>query len=533
MATIKFGNLVNITSVKYMKSGDTTGFIDIEDGYTTTSKQALAFVRLYFDAGTTFPETPTLEITLTSSGAHRYTVNGEISTDGYISFQVGANYQTAYTWTLNAVGEKSTPQKYTITTTLENATCNIASGTQYNEGESVTITVTANTGYYFETTPTVDGVPMTRVSDTEYTSTITINSNVSVVASAVVIKETYTVKLELSNATCNINDTTEYIKGEPLEIRVETVSNYYFATTPYISYYINGASQTTEFTTVQTTEYKTIYTCIISGNITGSWVTNENQKPYIHAIGQVIPTPEVGKYGIITIYNPTSDELTNISKVRYQSIGSGVVDLGQYITRLHRLFIPITTSDRAVVMLGGYNTNVESGVINSDVVTLPCGELTINEVYENENDYKNTQCEIYLPFIGYNTINTVDIMNKIITLEYRVNVITGDCIAILKANDIVINSYSGNCSFKIPYIINESSLVNELDINSEYLNDFTPYILIKRKEGSNNSLTTSDKKAPLQAFTGLTYIDIAFIQINAPRQEIDLIESVLQSGVIV
>ena len=85
----------------------------------------------------------------------------------------------------------------------------------------------------------------------------------------------------------------------------------------------------------------------------------------------------------------------------------------------------------------------------------------------------------------------------------------------------------------IGYIINESSLVNELDINSEYLNDFTPYILIKRKEGSNNSLTTSDKKAPLQAFTGLTYIDIAFIQINAPRQEIDLIESVLQSGVIV
>ena len=422
-------------------------------------------------------------------------------------------------------------QKYTVTTTLENATCNIASGTEYDEGTEITITVTADTGYWFTTAPTVDGVNMTRTSDTVYTKTVTVTGNVSVVASAVAIPETYTVNVDVSNATCNIDETTQYVMGEPLDIQVEASTGYYFATVPYIGYYIQGMYQALDFTTVQTTEYKTLYTCTVSGDITSQWNTVNGIT--IKAIGQVIPTPEIDKYGIITIYNPTSDELTNISKVRYKSIDGGTVDLGQFITRLHRLFVPVTTENKAVVMLGGYNTNVECGVIESDTITVSCGDITVNEVYENENDYKNTQCEIYLPFIGNNTVNTADIMNKVINLEYRINVITGDCLAILKAGDIVVNTFSGNCSFTIPYIMNEFSLVNKVDINAEYLNDFTPYLLIRRKDGVNNGISPIARKAPLNEFSGLIQVDTAFLQINAPRQEIDLLESVLQAGVIV
>ncbi len=422
-------------------------------------------------------------------------------------------------------------QKYTVTTTLENATCNVASGTEYDEGTEITLTVNADSGYYFTTAPTVDGVNMTRTSDTVYTATVTVTSNVSVVASAVVKPETYTVNVDVSNATCNIDETTQYVKGEPLDIQVEASTGYYFATVPYIGYYIQGKYLKMEFTTVQVTEYKTLYTCTVSGEITSQWNTVNGIT--IKAIGQVIPTPEIDKYGIITIYNPTSDELTNISKVRYKSIDSGTVDLGQFITRLHRLFVPVTTENRAVVMLGGYTTNVESGVIESDTITVSCGDITVNEVYENENDYKNTQCEIYLPFIGNNTVNTADIMNKVINLEYRINVITGDCLAILKAGGIVVNTFSGNCSFTIPYIMNEFSLVNKVDINAEYLNDFTPYLLIRRKDGVNNGISPIARKAPLNEFSGLIQVDTAFLQINAPRREIDLLESVLQAGVIV
>ena len=422
-------------------------------------------------------------------------------------------------------------QKYTVTTTLEHATCNIASGTEYDEGTEITLTVTADTGYYFTTAPTVDGVNMTRTSDTVYTATVTVTSNVSVVASAVVKPETYTVHVNVSNATCNIDETTEYVKGEPLDIQVEASTGYYFATVPYIGYYIQGKYLKMEFTTVQVTEYKTLYTCTVSGDITSQWNTVNGIT--IEAIGQVIPTPEIDKYGIITIYNPTSDELTNISKVRYKSIDGGTVDLGQFITRLHRLFVPVTTENRAVVMLGGYTTNVECGVIESDTITVSCGDITVNEVYENENDYKNTQCEIYLPFIGNNTVNTADIMNKVISLEYRINVISGDCLAILKAGGIVVNTFSGNCSFTIPYIMNEFSLVNKVDINAEYLNDFTPYLLIRRKDGVNNGISPIARKAPLNEFSGLVQVDIAFLQINAPRRELDLLESVLQAGVIV
>ena len=495
---------------------------------TTTLEHATCNIA----SGTEYDEGTEITLTVTADTGYWFTTAPTV--DGV---NMTRTSDTVYTKTVTVTGNVSVVAsavalpEYTVTTTLENATCNIASGTEYVTGTEVTITVTANDGYYFTTAPTVDGVNMTRTSDTVYTKTVTVTSNVSVVASAVVKPETYTVHVNVSNATCNINETTEYVKGEPLDIQVEASTGYYFATVPYIGYYIQGKYIKTEFTTVQVTEYKTVYTCTVSGDITAQWSTVNGIT--IEAIGQVIPTPEIDKYGIITSYNPTSDELTNISKVRYKSIDSGTVDLGQFITRLHRLFVPVTTENRAVVMLGGYTTNVECGVIESDTITVSCGNITVNEVYENENDYKNTQCEIYLPFIGNNTVNTADIMNKVISLEYRINVISGDCLAILKAGDIVVNTFSGNCSFTIPYIINEFSLVNKVDINAEYLNDFTPYLLIRRKDGVNNGISPISRKAPLNEFSGLIQVDIAFLQINAPRREIDLLESVLQAGVIV
>ena len=495
---------------------------------TTTLENATCNIA----SGTEYDEGTEITITVTADTGYWFTTAPTV--DGV---NMTRTSDTVYTKTVTVTGNVSVVAsavalpEYTVTTTLENATCNIASGTKYVTGTEVTITVTANDGYYFTTAPTVDGVEMTRTSDTVYTKTVTVTSNVSVVASAVAIPETYTVNVDVSNATCNIDETTQYVMGEPLDIQVEASTGYYFATVPYIGYYIQGMYQALDFTTVQTTEYKTLYTCTVSGDITSQWNTVNGIT--IKAIGQVIPTPEIDKYGIITIYNPTSDELTNISKVRYKSIDGGTVDLGQFITRLHRLFVPVTTENKAVVMLGGYNTNVECGVIESDTITVSCGDITVNEVYENENDYKNTQCEIYLPFIGNNTVNTADIMNKVINLEYRINVITGDCLAILKAGDIVVNTFSGNCSFTIPYIMNEFSLVNKVDINAEYLNDFTPYLLIRRKDGVNNGISPIARKAPLNEFSGLIQVDTAFLQINAPRQEIDLLESVLQAGVIV
>ena len=495
---------------------------------TTTLEHATCNIA----SGTEYDEGTEITLTVTADTGYWFTTAPTV--DGV---NMTRTSDTVYTKTVTVTSNVSVVAsavalpEYTVTTTLENATCNIASGTKYVTGTEITLTVTANDGYYFTTAPTVDGVEMTRTSDTVYTKTVTVTSNVSVVASAVAVPETYTVNVDVSNATCNIDETTQYVKGEPLDIQVEASTGYYFATVPYIGYYIQGMYQSLEFTTVQTTEYKTLYTCTVSGEITSQWNTVNGIT--IRAIGQVIPSPEIDKYGIITIYNPTSDELTNISKVRYKSIDGGTVDLGQFITKLHRLFVPVTTENKAVVMLGGYTTNVECGVIESDTITVSCGDITVNEVYENENDYKNTQCEIYLPFIGNNTVNTADIMNKVISLEYRINVISGDCLAILKAGDIVVNTFSGNCSFTIPYIMNEFSLVNKVDINAEYLNDFTPYLLIRRKDGVNNGISSIARKAPLNEFSGLVQVDTAFLQINAPRQEIDLLESVLQAGVIV
>lgn len=147
--------------------------------------------------------------------------------------------QTAYTsgdnvpWTFNFSGGTPEPTKYKVTSTLENCTLT-PTDTEIAEGTETTFTVTANSGYVFNAVPTINGTEMTKTSDTVYTSTITVNSDVSIVAHADADIITYPVTYDLNHATIKPNDAT-FKEGDNVTFIATADDGYEFSNSNYVT----------------------------------------------------------------------------------------------------------------------------------------------------------------------------------------------------------------------------------------------------------------------------------------------------------
>lgn len=646
MATVKFTNLVNINLVKFMKSSETNyKFIEIQDNYVTTTSKMGAFIRLYFDSGTTFPETPTCAVINTNTGSTTATLNGTIDTESnYVQFELGAGYQNAaYDWRLTAIGVQPQTTKYKFTTTLENCTTNIDTSTEYEEGASVDVTVTANDGYYFSTVPTVGGVEMT-TTETEnpqnYSLTVTMDSDKAIVASAVVIPiptpshvwtfnvegitsieystdygntyqpltedltfnnqylyiklnfvegttfanaptlvisdssmvevktvtgttqegnnyylfnvsnmyvasdyyytinaqgvapETYTVTVTITNCSCSVIDGQSFVKGVDFTATLTPDSGYYFESAPRLVAHIQGADVYYNFVEGE----NGIWSLTVDGATTNLWSGVSGQNPSITANAQVIPSPSVTKYGFITLYKPSGDNMESLANVRfYKDTNGNYIDLGQYISNVYRTFFTIPTSKSATLNLGGYSTDINTPVIENDTITLNCGSVEVTGKYNNVMDYNNTTIEIFLPFVGIVTLDTSKCIGKTLTLTYIVNLVNGKGIITLIDNDnIIVYNGSCECTFKVPYKVNQlDTIQGDISIESNYLLGFTPYIIIRRDKSIDTPIKSDIGTITLGTYSGYIKGRLLNNTVLATEKEKAEIETLFNNGVYI
>lgn len=729
MATVKFTNLVNINSVKFMKSSETNyKFIEIQDNYVTTTTKMGAFIRLFFNSGTTFPETPTCAVVNTNTGSTSATVNGTIDAEyNFVQFELGANLQNApYDWQLTAIGVQPQTTKYKFTTTLENCTTNVDTTTEYEKGASVDVTVTANDGYYFSTVPTVGGVEMTTTETTNprnYSLTVTMDSDKVIVASAVVIpiptpshvwtfnvagitsieystdygatyqpltedltfnnqylyiklnfvkgttfeiaptceifdnnmsnihtvtgslqednsylfnisnmyvfsNNYYTINAQgvapvivyhkftttLENCTTNIDPSTEYEEGATVEVTVTANDGYYFSTVPTVGgvemttteierpknytlsvimdsdksivasavslpetytvtvtltncscsvsdgqtfekgvdftatltpdsgYYFENAPQLLAHIQGAGVYYpfvegeNGIWNLTVDGATTSLWSGVSGQNPSITANAQVIPSPSVTKYGFITLYKPSGDNMESLANVRfYKDTNGNYIDLGQYISNVYRTFFAIPTSKSATLNLGGYSTNINTPVIENDTITLNCGSVAVIGKYNNIMDYNNTTIEIFLPFVGMVTLDTSKCIGKTLTLTYIVNLVNGKGIITLIDNDnIIVYNGSCECTFKVPYKVNQlDTIQGDISIESNYLLGFTPYIIIRRDKSIDTATKSDIGTIALATYNGYIKGRLLNNTILATEKEKAEIETLFNNGVYI
>ena len=154
-----------------------------------------------------------------------------------------------------------------------------------------------------------------------------------------------------------------------------------------------------------------------------------------------LPTISVMDTGLVTLYNPTVAELSDLGHFLWSDAFS--VDTFKKLfsdpfdTLIGLSILPVTPkiSGRHNIYFGNIDSGVACNVVANQFLPVDMGSLTLNETYASAFDYApSTQVDIYLPFIGSRGLNTNDVMGSTIHLIYKFDLLTGGCVAELFIN---------------------------------------------------------------------------------------------------
>lgn len=236
---------------------------------------------------------------------------------------------------------------------------------------------------------------------------------------------------------------------------------------------------------------------------------------YINA--NATPQTVIGsKYGSINVYTVTLDNLEEFSKVRFfkESMNNDgvsdftLIDLGDYVNRIKRIFVDVPSNTTDVIKCGNYNTGVECTTPDTDTITLNFGSVTVPSPNGDTTDYQS-ELQLFVPFKGFVTLGS-DYIGKDISLEYDINVITAGGIAKLVCDDVVIDFWDVSPSRDIIYqTAGERVRTIGNDLWDESIMYGTePYLKMKyytsmNKDGVNNTFKT----AQISSLSGFNKID--------------------------
>lgn len=154
-----------------------------------------------------------------------------------------------------------------------------------------------------------------------------------------------------------------------------------------------------------------------------------------------------------------SNELTDPSII--ESLVRTVTSPLDYVVSLKAMpatFEGFSTSLR----LGNYTSEEVGSVkqLNNFIYDIDCGSVTIPTFFDSFLDWSPyTNATLYLPFVGYVSLNLDKFIGDVLKIKYRVDAVSGDCIAFISNTRGLIATYSGNCSYNLPLRANDSSAI--------------------------------------------------------------------------
>lgn len=230
------------------------------------------------------------------------------------------------------------------------------------------------------------------------------------------------------------------------------------------------------------------------------------------------PVAVVGEqYGAINVYLVTLDELTEFSGKRFfketdhdPETGRPIyenIDLGAYVNKIRRVYTNIGASSTDVIRCGNYNTGVSCHQPAQDKITLDFGTAVVPAHNEDNTDYES-EIQIFLPFAGFVNLNN-DYAGKTIALQYVINVVTGNGVALLSCNGVVFQVEETEPSSEILYLSPSTQVktVGGDDWNEMLYYGLEPYIYCKWYESASNGRNNDRQTGEIVDFRGFNVFD--------------------------
>ena len=175
-----------------------------------------------------------------------------------------------------------------------------------------------------------------------------------------------------------------------------------------------------------------------------------------------LPTFSFANSGFARIYNPNLSQLqrlanylwtdTNFLQTIVNHAKQLLEDPIESIITLNRLPISVPNGEAEVVKVLYIPTNTSMPPVTNQFVDVDCGTLQIKHEYDSALDYNPyTDISLVLPFIGVVQLDPDEVMDKTLSLTYRVDVVSGMCVAKVAVDSCVLYQYSGNCAISMPF----------------------------------------------------------------------------------
>lgn len=379
--------------------------------------------------------------------------------------------------------------------------CSVSAPTSYTENTTFTATATPADGYRFDTAPVLtDGTNNFNFTIGEdgtasYNGILTgLVEDVTLYIDATAVeipKKTY--PIVVSTVNCSVTGVPTgnvYTEGETLNLVMTANEGYYFDVPPQIKFYAPGSVEGhRDFTIDPADDTRATFNGVLPELMDGRNVT-------IYAVAAA-KTVYTDKYGSINVYNVTIDELTQFAEERFFTVEgeSGTqqeVDLGNYVSKLFRLYCDIGETTDSTLKVGNFNlSNINVQVPINDTFTVDCGTLTVNGKNGTSNDF-NGELQIMLPFIGFQTVNIDKSLNNPLHLYYKINLVTGESVAILEINSIPAYYWDCKACQEILYLSHVQENFSDYEFKSKFLYGFVPFIVYKYNTDFNSSPVNSD-----------------------------------------
>jgi hypothetical protein len=486
------------------------------------------------------------QVKFTTKYGYPYTMDLTISPDGKTASWTYNGAKTSKSFTLTGTtASEGTPE---LTVTNE-----IADTTEQHTYDGQTATFTVNGSYprYRFKQPTVnytgtDGQPKTiqmevEVLESGSIATATVTDIDPTKPVTITGQYLYAIMIEPSLSNCYADpELPQYLfEGDTLSVVLKANPNTAFDDTdemkiPVFSYQDeNGIYQNKPLTVSEDKQ-----------TATGQILLGDYQSMIV--VAETYPVTVVGgQYGAINVYLVTLDELSEFSGKRFfketgtePTTGAPIyenIDLGTYVNKIRRIYTNIGAGSTDVIRCGNYNTGVSCHQPAQDKITLDFGTAVVPAHNEDNTDYES-EIQIFLPFAGFVTLNT-DYAGKTISLQYVINVITGNGVAKLSCNGVVFQVEDIKPSSEIIYL-SPSDTVKTIggdEWNEMLYYGLEPYIYCKWYEGVNSGRNNDRQTGILGDFRGFNIFDdvtpIHTAKMLAEEQE--MIYAALSDGVYI
>lgn len=180
------------------------------------------------------------------------------------------------------------------------------------------------------------------------------------------------------------------------------------------------------------------------------------------------PLPEESEYsatsaGLTTIFSPTAAQLKTLANALMGNSFRGVIQ--GLLTSVKELFVslgivPFTVDRGDIVRPAWLDESVSLDTplylaaqqrYEFDMGTIDLSSYSAIFSTDSVFDYSPySRLGIYLPFIGYEELDIDECRNTTVKLVYRIDIMTGTCVAIIYVNGEPIYQFTGNCLVQIP-----------------------------------------------------------------------------------